>query len=162
MVVCYWRQNFTRVVAALSIHQAAWISPFQGKETGAGACFSKVPKRFGRISGDIIQSLCIFKTKASRGKKLRSYFYFYFLYNMWKDQLYRIYKLVVVFRMAFRARQVLGTFESRAPGACFSKGPKAFRVRKAIRKTPAHLFCKVGLFRCCKGNKRLSNCKFHT
>ena len=37
-------------------------------------------------------SLCIFKTKASRGKKICSYFYFqfYFLYNIWKDQLYRI------------------------------------------------------------------------
>ena len=34
--------------------------------------------------------LCIFKTKASRAKKLCSYFYFYSLYNIWKDQLYRI------------------------------------------------------------------------
>ena len=35
-------------------------------------------------------SLCIFKTKASRGTKLCSYFYFYSLYNIWEDQLYRI------------------------------------------------------------------------
>ena len=35
-------------------------------------------------------SLCVFKTKASRGTKLRSYFNFYSLYNIWKDQLYRI------------------------------------------------------------------------
>ena len=35
-------------------------------------------------------SLCIFKTKASRGKKLDSYFNFYSLYNIWKDQLYSI------------------------------------------------------------------------
>ena len=35
-------------------------------------------------------SLCIFKTKASRGTKLCGYFYFYSLYNIWKDQLYRI------------------------------------------------------------------------
>ena len=34
--------------------------------------------------------LCIFKTKASRGTKLHSYFYFYSLYNIWKDQRYRI------------------------------------------------------------------------
>ena len=34
--------------------------------------------------------LCIFKTKASRGTKLSSYFYFYSLYNIWKDQLYKI------------------------------------------------------------------------
>ena len=35
-------------------------------------------------------SLCIFKMKASRGTKLCSYFDFYSLYNIWKDQLYRI------------------------------------------------------------------------
>ena len=34
--------------------------------------------------------LCIFKTKASRGTKLCSYFYFYSLYNIREDQLYRI------------------------------------------------------------------------
>ena len=55
--------------------------------SGSGACFSKVPKLFGRISGN---SLCIFKTKASRGTKLCSYFCFYSLYNTWKNQLYRI------------------------------------------------------------------------
>ena len=53
-----------------------------------GAHFSKVPKRFGRISGD--NYLCIFKTKASRGTKLCSHFNLYFLYNLSKDQLYRI------------------------------------------------------------------------
>ena len=35
-------------------------------------------------------SLCTFKTKASRGTKLCSYFYYYCLYNIRKDQLYRI------------------------------------------------------------------------
>ena len=35
-------------------------------------------------------SLCIFKTKASRGAKLRGYFYIYSLWNIWKDQLYKI------------------------------------------------------------------------
>ena len=34
--------------------------------------------------------LCIFKTKASRGTKLHSYYYFYSLYKIWKDQRYRI------------------------------------------------------------------------
>ena len=40
-------------------------------------------------------------------------------------------------------------------GPCvrFSKDPKTLRARKAIRKTPTHLFCKAGLFICCKGNK---------
>ena len=50
-----------------------------------GDSFSKVKKHFGWH-----YSLCIFKTKASRGTKLSSYFYFYSLYNVWKDQLYRI------------------------------------------------------------------------
>ena len=55
----------------------------------AGACFSKVPKCFGRISGDIILFVSS-KRKASRATKLCSYFYFYSLYNILKDQLYRI------------------------------------------------------------------------
>ena len=35
-------------------------------------------------------SLCIFKTKASLGPKLWSYFNFYSLYKIWKYQLHRI------------------------------------------------------------------------
>ena len=31
-------------------------------------------------------------------------------------------------------------------GARFSKVPKTFLARKAIRKTPTRLFCKAGLF----------------
>ena len=50
-----------------------------------GACFSKVPKLFGRHN-----SLCIFKTKAFRGTKLCNDFYFYSFYNIWKDQVHRI------------------------------------------------------------------------
>ena len=52
-----------------------------------------------------------------------------------------------------------GTFEKQAPGARFSKVPRTFRARKAIRKTTTRLFCKAGLFICCKGNKNKSNCK---
>ena len=55
-------------------------------------------------------SLCIFKTKLSRGAKLCSYFNFYFLYYKWKDQLYRISG-----RMAFREWKVFGTFEKQKP-----------------------------------------------
>ena len=61
--------------------------------TGSFICyqwarFSKVPKPFGRISGD--NSLCIFNLKASWDTKLFSYFNFYSLYNKREDQLYRI------------------------------------------------------------------------
>ena len=44
-------------------------------------------------------------------------------------------------------------------GARFSKVPRIFRARKAIRKTTTSLFCKAGLFICCKGNKNKNNCK---
>ena len=43
--------------------------------------------------------------------------------------------------------------EKFRPGVRFSKDPKTLRARKAIRKTPTRLFCKAGLFICCKGSK---------
>ena len=43
------------------------------------------------------------------------------------------------------------------PGASLSKVRRTFRVRKATRKTPTCLFCKAGLFICCKGNKNKNN-----
>ena len=47
------------------------------------------------------------------------------------------------------------------PGARFSKVPKTFRARKAIRKAPTCLFCKAGLFICCvKGIKKKITAKF--
>ena len=46
-----------------------------------------------------------------------------------------------------------------AAGARFSKVPWTFRVRKAIRKFTTCLFCKTGLFICCKENKNKNNCK---
>ena len=66
-------------------------------------------------------SLCIFKTKASRGTKLCSYFNFYFLYNIMKRPALQN-KQVGVLRMAFRARNVFGTFEKRAPGCSVDIG----------------------------------------
>ena len=54
---------------------------------GTWACFSKVPKRLGHISGDII----LFVSSKRRHLEARNYyFYFYSLYNILKDQLYRI------------------------------------------------------------------------
>ena len=44
-------------------------------------------------------------------------------------------------------------------GACFSKVPRTFRARKAIRKTTTCLFCNAGPFICCKGNKNKNNWK---
>ena len=51
----------------------------------SGACFSNVPKLFRWH-----KSLCIFKMKVSRVTKICSYLSVYSLYNIWKDQLYRI------------------------------------------------------------------------
>ena len=48
---------------------------------------------------------------------------------------------------------------AESPGARFSKDPKTFRARKAIRETPTCLICKAGLFICCIGNKNQNNCK---
>ena len=45
------------------------------------------------------------------------------------------------------------------PFGRFSKVPRTFRDRKAIRKSTTYLFCKAGLFICCKGNKNENNCK---
>ena len=44
-------------------------------------------------------------------------------------------------------------------GARFSKVPRTFRARKAIRKATTYLFYKGGLLICCKGNKNKNNCK---
>ena len=41
----------------------------------------------------------------------------------------------------------------------FLKRPENFRARKAIRKTLTSLFCKTGLFMCCKGDKNSNNCE---
>ena len=46
-----------------------------------GVCFSKVPKLF-RVHLGWHNSLCIFKTKASRGTTLCPYIHSYSLYNM--------------------------------------------------------------------------------
>ena len=51
--------------------------------------FLESPETFRTYFG-LHNSLCIFKTKASRGTKPCIYFNFYSLYNIWKDRLHRI------------------------------------------------------------------------
>ena len=62
--------------------------------------------------------------------------------------------------MASRVRKVFGTFEKQAPAARFSKVPKTFRARNAIRETPTCLICKAGLFVRCRGIKIKITAKF--
>ena len=61
-----------------------WMDGFESR-----GLFLESPETFRAYFG-WCNSLCIFKTKAPRGTKLCHYLYFYSLYNMWKDQLYRI------------------------------------------------------------------------
>ena len=63
------------------------LSPLLENETRG--LFLESPETF-RAHFGWHNSLCIFKTKASRVTKLCSYCYFYSLYNIWKDQLYRV------------------------------------------------------------------------
>ena len=49
------------------------------------------------------------------------------------------------------------SFSFLLPGARFSKVPRTFRARNAIRRTC--LFCKAGLLIRCKGNRIKNNCK---
>ena len=76
------------------------------------ARFSKVPRLFGRISGDII----LFVSSKRRRLEARnfSYFNFYSLYNISTDQLYRLS------RSEFH-EWLFGTLEKRAPGPSCSK-----------------------------------------
>jgi len=64
-------------------------STFRSRVSLARGPFLESPVTFREHFG-WHNSPCIFKTKASRGTKLYSYFNFNSLYNIWKDQLYRI------------------------------------------------------------------------
>jgi len=75
------------------------------------------------------------------------------LFLSWEQLVYRLYRPLAFYQVHFVV------LLSRGTGARFSKVLKTFRGRKAIRKTPTCLFCKAGLFICCKGNISKNNCK---
>ena len=81
-----------------------------------GARFSKVPKLFRWHN-----SLGIFKTKVFRVTKLCSYFNFDSLYNMWKDQLYRISGSE--FTNGFSGPKSLRDFREKSPRGPFLGRP---------------------------------------
>ena len=66
--------------------RAMWMH-MQGIEPET-ACWRRSEQR--PISRKTHNCLCIFKAKAFRGTELCSYLNFYSLYNLWKEQLYRI------------------------------------------------------------------------
>ena len=78
-----------------------------------GVCFSKVPKSFGRISGDIIPFVSSKRWRLGH-ETLQLFLFLFPLQHIKRPALQN--KQVVVLRMAFRARKVLGTFEKRPPG----------------------------------------------
>ena len=78
------------------------------------ACFSKVPKLFGRISGDIKFSMYLQNEGVLRHETLQLFLFLFPLRHMKRPALQN--KQAGVLRMAFRARKDFGTFEKRAPG----------------------------------------------
>ena len=69
--------------------------------TEAWGPFLESPETFRPHFGSH-NSFCVFKAKASRGTKLCTYFTLYPLYNLWKDQLYRISGSQLCEWLAFR------------------------------------------------------------
>ena len=99
------------------------MGPHRGRQKLWGL-FLESPKTFQAHFG-WHNSLCIFKTKASRGTKLCSYFNFYFaIQHMNRPALQS--KQVGVSRMAFQALKVFGTFEN-GPLATLGFKPTTFR-----------------------------------
>ena len=74
-------QNKQVVILRMAYRARKVLGTFEKRAPGVR--FSKVPRLFGHISGEIILlSLCIFKTKESRRTKLSSYFNFYSHHNI--------------------------------------------------------------------------------
>ena len=95
----------------------------------AEACFSKVSKPF-RAHFGWYNSLCIFKTKASRGTELRSYFYS--LYHIGKDQLYRT-SGSEFYEWLFEPEKIsVGNFEKRATGRQYHRNELNFCFAKKL------------------------------
>ena len=79
-----------------------------------GTRFLRVPKLFGWQN-----FLCIYKGKESRGTELCRYFNFCSLYNIWKDQLYRISRSEF-YEWLFGPEKRLGLFEKGPHTGIFS------------------------------------------
>ena len=79
-------------------------------DTGAGACFSKVPKLFGGISGDRI----LFVSSKLRRLEARNFAVIFILFPLQHTKRPDLQnKQVRVLRMAFRARKVSGLSRNR-------------------------------------------------
>ena len=103
-----------------------------------GTCFSKVPKLYGRISGDII----LYVSSKLRPLEARN-FAVIFIFNPFTTYEKTSFTewAGLSLRMAFQARKVLGTFEKRAPVS--RKSRALFGPENAIR-----LFWSADLLTC--------------
>ena len=104
--VCQFQLIATDTIVFFSKYSFQWLLLERG--CVAWDLFVESPETF-RAHFGWHNSLCIFKTRACWGTKLCSYCYFYSLYDIWKDQLYRIS------RPEFY-EWLFGTFEKRALG----------------------------------------------
>ena len=87
--------------------------PIYSKLASPGACFSKVPKLFGRISGVMI----LFVSSKRRRLEARNFavIFIFIPFNNVRKKTALQNKEDGVLGMAFRARKVYGTFEKRTP-----------------------------------------------
>ena len=111
----------------LNWSQSDFSRPTQ--RSGTGTCFSKVPKLFGRISGDII----LFVSSKRRPLEARN-FAAILICDLFITYEKTSFNRFGVLRMPFRARKVLGTFETQAPdpGIDLGTSRKADAVLKRL------------------------------
>ena len=104
-----------------------------------GACFSKVPKLFGSISGNII----LFVSSERRRLEARNFaaIFIFILFTTYEKKNTALQNREVgVLGMAFRARKVLGTFEIRAPDTVLSSDiPVKLLNQPFSMDTPNHI-----------------------
>ena len=81
--------KMSRLTSPIFLLQGHSVVTYEPLSEGSRSLFLESPETFWAHFG-WLDSLCIFKVKASRGTKLCSYFNCYSLYNLWKEQLYRI------------------------------------------------------------------------
>ena len=95
--------SHNKLVVVLRIEFGAQTVFGTFEKRAPGACFSKVPKLLYHQNEGV-----------PRHETLQLFLFFIFLQHMKTPALQN--KQVVLLRMAFRARKVLGTLEKRAPG----------------------------------------------
>ena len=97
--------------------------PLRRKIVFPFACFSKVPKLFGSLSGAAIRFISS-QRWGSNPSSFAVLLVFHTLKACWKISFQN--KWIAVWPLAFRARKVFGTYEEKYPGARFSKVPRLF------------------------------------